>query len=206
MNLIINGKPEQLPDGITAAQLIEQLGLADDTLVIFTSDNGMNMGHHGIYGKGNGTFPQNMYDTSVKVPALLSRPGHVPEGVVRVRVVHEDPPSPPVRHRLQPAGHGGEAAASKSRFTSLSAAEREVGQRIRLDVELGLDLSAAARSDALADTAEIQVKSRTAVLSGTQETGDLYASIGEVVDKLERQALKHKEENIGATLRKRVFL
>jgi putative sigma-54 modulation protein len=42
--------------------------------------------------------------------------------------------------------------------------------------------------------AEIQVKSRTAVLSGTEETGDLYASIGEVADKLERQALKHKEK------------
>jgi len=42
--------------------------------------------------------------------------------------------------------------------------------------------------------AEIQVKSRTAVLSGTQETADLYASIGEVADKLERQALKHKEK------------
>ena len=42
----------------------------------------MNMGHHGIYGKGNGTFPQNMYDTSVKVPAMVSRPGHVPEGRV----------------------------------------------------------------------------------------------------------------------------
>jgi putative sigma-54 modulation protein len=42
--------------------------------------------------------------------------------------------------------------------------------------------------------AEIQVKSRTAVLSGTQETGDLYASIGEVADKLERQALRHKEK------------
>jgi putative sigma-54 modulation protein len=42
--------------------------------------------------------------------------------------------------------------------------------------------------------AEIQVKSRTAVLSGAEETGDLYASIGEVADKLERQALKHKEK------------
>jgi putative sigma-54 modulation protein len=42
--------------------------------------------------------------------------------------------------------------------------------------------------------AEIKVKSRTAILSGTQETGDLYASIGEVADKLERQALKHKEK------------
>jgi arylsulfatase A-like enzyme len=42
----------------------------------------MNMGHHGIWGKGNGTFPQNMYDTSVKVPTLMARPGHLPEGIV----------------------------------------------------------------------------------------------------------------------------
>ena len=61
---------------------LEAQGLRENTLVFFTSDNGMNMGHHGIYGKGNGTFPQNMYDTSVKVPALLSRPGHVPQGEV----------------------------------------------------------------------------------------------------------------------------
>ena len=33
-------------------------------------------------GKGNGTFPLNMYDTSIKVPAIVSRPGYVAEGVV----------------------------------------------------------------------------------------------------------------------------
>jgi len=43
-------------------------------------------------------------------------------------------------------------------------------------------------------TAEIKVKSRTAVLSGQEETDDLYNSIREVADKLERQALKHKEK------------
>ncbi len=42
--------------------------------------------------------------------------------------------------------------------------------------------------------AEIQVKSRTAVLSGARETDDLYASIADVAAKLERQALKHKEK------------
>jgi putative sigma-54 modulation protein len=42
--------------------------------------------------------------------------------------------------------------------------------------------------------AEIQVKSRTALLSGAEETEDLYASIGDVVEKLEHQALKHKEK------------
>jgi len=61
---------------------LEADGLRENTLVLFSSDNGMNMGHHGIYGKGNGTFPQNMYDTSVKVPALVSRPGRVPQGAV----------------------------------------------------------------------------------------------------------------------------
>jgi choline-sulfatase len=61
---------------------LDELGIRDNTLVVFSSDNGMNMGHHGIWGKGNGTFPQNMYDTSVKVPMLISRPGSVPQGVV----------------------------------------------------------------------------------------------------------------------------
>jgi arylsulfatase A-like enzyme len=45
------------------------------------SDNGMNCGHHGIWGKGNGTRPQNMYDTSVKVPCLVSQPGRIAPGV-----------------------------------------------------------------------------------------------------------------------------
>jgi len=60
---------------------LEAMGVLGNTLIIFTSDNGMNMGHHGIWGKGNGTFPQNLYDTSVKVPMLISRPGHVPHAV-----------------------------------------------------------------------------------------------------------------------------
>lgn len=61
---------------------LEQLGLADNTLVIFTGDNGMNLGQHGVWGKGNGTFPLNMYDSSVKVPCLMSWPGHIAPGTV----------------------------------------------------------------------------------------------------------------------------
>lgn len=52
--------------------------LRENTLVVFLSDNGMNCGHHGIWGKGNGTFPQNMYDSSVKVPFIVSHPGRIP--------------------------------------------------------------------------------------------------------------------------------
>jgi arylsulfatase A-like enzyme len=61
---------------------LESNGLRESTLIIFTSDNGMNMGHHGIWGKGNGTYPPNMFDTSVKVPTLLSMPGRIPSGEI----------------------------------------------------------------------------------------------------------------------------
>jgi choline-sulfatase len=61
---------------------VDRLGLRDSTLVIFMSDNGMNCGHHGIWGKGNGTRPQNMYDTSVKVPCLFAQPGRIRAGQV----------------------------------------------------------------------------------------------------------------------------
>ena len=33
---------------------LESQDLRSNTLVVFMGDNGMNMGHHGIYGKGNG--------------------------------------------------------------------------------------------------------------------------------------------------------
>ena len=60
-------------------EALEANGVLDDTLLIFTADNGMSMGHHGIWGKGNGTFPCNMYDTAVKVPFLLRCPALVEE-------------------------------------------------------------------------------------------------------------------------------
>lgn len=59
---------------------IEELGLRENTLIIFTSDNGFSCGHHGFWGKGNGTFPLNMYENSVKVPFIASHPGRIPEG------------------------------------------------------------------------------------------------------------------------------
>ena len=59
-----------------------ELGLREHTLVWYLSDNGFNCGHHGFWGKGNGTFPQNMYENSVRVPAIASHPGRIPAGVV----------------------------------------------------------------------------------------------------------------------------
>lgn len=63
-------------------QALEQCGILDNTIVIFTSDNGMNLGQHGIWGKGNGTFPQNMYDSSVKVPFIAMWKNHTVQNAV----------------------------------------------------------------------------------------------------------------------------
>lgn len=68
---------------------LEAQNLRSNTLVVFMSDNGMNVCHHGLIGKGNATWPQNMFDTSVKVPCLISRPGHVPENRVNTDLLSQ---------------------------------------------------------------------------------------------------------------------
>ena len=57
---------------------LEEKGLREDTLVVFTSDNGFSCGHHGFWGKGNGTYPPNMYENSIKVPFVVSHPSRIP--------------------------------------------------------------------------------------------------------------------------------
>ena len=66
---------------------LDHHGIRDDTLVVFLSDNGFSLGHHGFWGKGNGTNPLNMYENSIRVPALISQPGRLPEGAVQPAMI-----------------------------------------------------------------------------------------------------------------------
>ncbi|MBS12897.1 MAG: sulfatase [Gemmatimonadetes bacterium] len=61
---------------------LEQKGIRDKTFVVFTSDNGFSCGHHGFWGKGNGTYPLNMYENSITVPFVVSHPGRIEPGRV----------------------------------------------------------------------------------------------------------------------------
>lgn len=76
---------------------VHEAGLTESTVVIVTSDNGFNCGHHGIWGKGNGTFPQNMYEESVTVPFLISWPGQSPAGQVRDELLSAYDLAPSIR-------------------------------------------------------------------------------------------------------------
>ncbi|OYW18385.1 MAG: choline-sulfatase, partial [Planctomycetales bacterium 12-60-4] len=49
--------------------VLDQRGLADNTLVIFTSDHGLAIGSHGLRGK------QNMYEHTINVPLIFRGPG-----------------------------------------------------------------------------------------------------------------------------------
>lgn len=61
---------------------LEEKGLREDTFIIFLSDNGFNCGHHGIWGKGCGTLDLNLFDTSVKIPCIVSWPANIKKGQV----------------------------------------------------------------------------------------------------------------------------
>jgi len=54
---------------------LEEQGLADDTLVVFTSDHGHYYGHHGLTKKG--AFH---YEDGIRVPLLARWPGRIPAG------------------------------------------------------------------------------------------------------------------------------
>ncbi len=58
----------------TLLDYLEGEGILDNTLVIYTSDHGHMNGHHGLWGKGNATVPQNFYEESIRVPLLVRWP------------------------------------------------------------------------------------------------------------------------------------
>jgi choline-sulfatase len=59
---------------------LEKLGVRDNTIVIFSADQGWNSGHHGVWGKGNGTMPFNMYEGSLRVPLIWNHPRKIRAG------------------------------------------------------------------------------------------------------------------------------
>ena len=60
-------------------ELLAARGELENTLVIYTSDHGLMVGHHGLLGKANATLPQNLYEDSIRVPMILSWLQGVPE-------------------------------------------------------------------------------------------------------------------------------
>src|SRR5262249_39066194 len=52
---------------------LKEAGIYENTIIIFSSDHGLAIGSHGLFGK------QNLYDHSMRVPFIIAGPG-LPKG------------------------------------------------------------------------------------------------------------------------------
>jgi arylsulfatase A-like enzyme len=63
-------------DGLTGR------GLDENTLVVFTADQGWCGGHHGMWGMGDHSRPIHTYEESVRIPLIYRHTGRIPAGSV----------------------------------------------------------------------------------------------------------------------------
>jgi arylsulfatase A-like enzyme len=86
---------------------LKQNGLEQDTMVVFTSDNGFLIGDHGLIDK------RNAYEGSVRIPMVVYAPGLVPPGVTnpgRIRNLDFAPTFLDVAHVAPPPQFEGQSA------------------------------------------------------------------------------------------------
>ena len=67
-------------------QVLEEVGIVEDTLVVLTSDHGENMTEHGLYFGHTG-----LYETTIRIPLICRWPGRFPPGKkIEAMVQHID--------------------------------------------------------------------------------------------------------------------
>jgi uncharacterized sulfatase len=77
-------------------ELLDQLNLRENTIIVFTSDHGYMIGHHGLWHKGNASWlvegrekerRPNMFDHALQVPLIVRWPGVVRGGTQNQELV-----------------------------------------------------------------------------------------------------------------------
>ncbi|MDA0347695.1 MAG: sulfatase-like hydrolase/transferase [Verrucomicrobia bacterium] len=64
-----------IDDGVGAVlQKLKELGLDENTLVVFAADQGWAGGQHGLWGMGDHTRPVNAFEHSMQIPLILRHP------------------------------------------------------------------------------------------------------------------------------------
>ena len=66
---------------------LKRLGLADDTLVVYTADQGWSGGQHGIWGMGDHTRPLHAFDGTMHIPLIFRRGGSIGAGKTCDRMI-----------------------------------------------------------------------------------------------------------------------
>ncbi len=59
---------------------LDRLGLTDNTLVIYSSDQGWMGGQNGLWGMGDHTHPTGAHDLMMQIPLIFKHPARIPAG------------------------------------------------------------------------------------------------------------------------------
>jgi arylsulfatase A-like enzyme len=68
---------------------LKSRGLEDDTLVVYTSDQGAAYGQHGLWGNTSWSFPFAAYNINFQVPLIFRHPGRIPGGAENDRTINQ---------------------------------------------------------------------------------------------------------------------
>lgn len=69
---------------------LKQLGLDDNTIVVFSGDQGLNAGHGGFWGMGDHSRPLNTHDATVRIPLIFRHPKEIPSRTSDLMVHNHD--------------------------------------------------------------------------------------------------------------------
>jgi len=93
-------------------KVLRDNGLEENTLVIYTSDQGNFFGQHGLWGHTDYSFPASLYDTPMNIPLIARYPGVIAKGQVSDLLIGQYDLMPTL---LDMAGFAGEIANSPGR-------------------------------------------------------------------------------------------
>jgi arylsulfatase A-like enzyme len=110
---------------------LDSLGLARDTIVVFTSDHGITLGSHGIDGID---FP---YEECIRIPLIIRYPGRIRAGAEENRLISNVDFSPtllslcgtPLPRGMQGVDHSGAFTGRRGRAPESVFAEGSLGDK-----------------------------------------------------------------------------
>jgi arylsulfatase A-like enzyme len=79
-----------IDDGVgRLLEVLDQQGFADNTIVVFTSDQSSAFGQHGLWGNSSWARPHPAYNEHMQIPLIVRQPAVVPEASSSDRIVNQ---------------------------------------------------------------------------------------------------------------------
>ena len=169
-------------------KLLEEKGMLENTIVIFSGDNGLAIGQHGLFGK------QSNYEHSIRVPFIISGPG-IPAGEKRDAYIYLLDIFPTLCDLIDIK------APDTVEGISFKPIIEEAGRKTRETLYFAYtDKIRSVKNDRYKLTEFVHEGQRTSLLFDLQndpwELANLYESDGQgdMIQSLENELMRHKDE------------